>query len=140
MTYKKLSDLVTELSQPQKSDTFVKLFRAAVRDGKIEAMDLSERFTMPKIFNGRGEQGNYQRTAKDMLFLVTPESTEWFENTRTSLKTSSSRQRKIKPSLENIESGQFDFKTAAQQTREKMQANFNKGQQLGKRRAKSRKK
>lgn len=139
MAYKKLSDLLVDLDQPQKSDTFVKLFRAAVRDGKIEAMDLGERFTMPKVFNRRGQQGTYQRPARDMLFEVTSDSEKWFEETKAALQKTGSRQRKVKPSVETIESGEFDFKAAAEETRRKMQANFSKGQQLGNSRAKTRK-
>ncbi len=76
MAYKKLSEQVHELSNPQRSDTFVKMFRDAVRDGKFEAAYMPERFTMPKQFTRRGSEGSYQRDTKEMLFEVTPQIRE----------------------------------------------------------------
>ena len=49
----------------------MKLFKAAVREGKIEAMDLPERFTMPKVYVRRGAEGSYQRDTRDMLYDAT---------------------------------------------------------------------
>lgn len=135
MTYKKLSDMVSELGNPQRSDAFVKLFRSAVREGKIEAMDLQERFKMPKMYSRRGAEGQYQRDTKDMLFEVTPAVTKWFDSTKDTL-AKSGRTRKVKPTVEAIQSGAFDFKAAADETRRKMQAKFEKGQKLGQTRAK----
>ena len=135
MAYKKLSDTVMELDNPQSSDSFVKLFRAAVRDGKFDAMDLSERFTMPKQYQRRGAEGTYQRDSKDMVFEDNKAYQRWFDETKEALQKKSTT-RKVKPSIEAIESGTFDFKAAAEETRRKMQAKFEKGQKLGQSRAK----
>lgn len=139
MAYRKLSDQVQELSNPQRSDAFVKRFRDAVREGKIDAFNLTERFTMPKQYSRRGAEGHYQRDSKDMLFEVTPTFTKWFEGVNKEL-AASRRSTRVKPSLEAVESGALSFKELAEETRRKMQASYEKGQALGKGRAKSRKK
>ncbi|GAA5501391.1 hypothetical protein Dxin01_01123 [Deinococcus xinjiangensis] len=139
MAYKKLSEQVQELSNAQRSDAFVKRFRDAVREGKFDAMNLTERFTMPKQFSRRGAEGSYQRDTKDMLFEVTPAFTEWFDAINKELATSR-RTGRIKPSLEAVQAGHVDFKSLAAETRRKMQASFEKGQSLGKSRAKASKK
>lgn len=139
MAYRKLSDQVQELSNAQRSDTFIKRFRDAVREGKFEAMNLTERFTMPKQYSRRGAEGHYQRDTKDMLFEVTPAFTKWFDAVNKEL-AASRRTGKIKPSLEAVEAGHLSFKELAAETRRKMQASYEKGQALGKSRAKGRKK
>ena len=53
MTYQKLSEQIEQLSDPQRSDTFVKLFRAAVREGTFEAADVPGRFQLPKEGSGQ---------------------------------------------------------------------------------------
>lgn len=139
MAYKKLSEQVHEISNSQRSDAFIKRFREAVREGKFDAMNLPERFTMPKEFSRRGAEGTYQRPARDMLFEVTPAFTKWFEEVNGELATSR-RGSRVKPSLEAVEAGHIDFKAMAEETRRKMQASFEKGQALGQTRAKTRKK
>ena len=135
MTYKKLSEQIHELSNPQRSDAFVRLFREAVREGKFEAAYMPERFTMPKQFSRRGAEGTYQREAKEMLFETTPAFNQWFEQTNQELAASSRRSGTPKPTAENIEAGLVDFKALAAETRKKMQASYEKGQALGKSRA-----
>ncbi|GAA5514305.1 hypothetical protein Dcar01_03060 [Deinococcus carri] len=137
MTYKKLSEQMHELGNPQRSDAFVKMFREAVREGKFDATYLPERFTMPKQFSRRGEEGNYQRDTKDMLFEVTPAFEKWFEQTNTELAAPSRRSGSPKPTAENIEAGLVDFKALAEETRRKMQASYQKGQALGQSRART---
>ncbi|GGK35987.1 hypothetical protein GCM10008955_32440 [Deinococcus malanensis] len=130
MTYAKLSDQVKKLTNPQRSDAFVKQFRNAVREGEIEAADLPGRFTLPKEFTRRGQEGTYSRDVKDMVFEVTPEFEEWFDNVNAELATNR-RGAKVRPTLENIEAGLVDFRALAAATREKMEASFAKGQKLG---------
>lgn len=139
MTYRKLSDQVQELSNPQRSDAFVKRFRDAVRDGKIDAFNLQERFTMPKVYSRRGAEGEYQRDTKDMAFEVTPAFTKWFDEVNKEL-ASSRRTRRPRPSLEAVESGELSFEELVAETRNKLKASYEKGQALGNSRAKSRKK
>lgn len=140
MAYKKLSEQLQELGNPQRSDAFVKAFREAVRDGKIEATYLPERFTLPKQFTRRGAEGNYQRDSREMMFEVTPDFEKWFEQTNTELTaTARSRGGQPKPTAENIEAGLVDFRTLAEETRKKMQASFEKGQALGKSRSQGKK-
>lgn len=139
MAYRKLSEQVLSLSNPQRSDTFVKMFRSAVREGKIEGAYMPERFTLPKTFSKRGGGTSYQRQAKEMLFEVTPSFEEWFEEANREL-TASRKGGKIKASVEAVEAGLVDFSQMAAATRLKMQASFTKGQRLGKSRAGSRKK
>lgn len=136
MTYRKLSEQVQKLSNPQRTDTFVKMFRDAVRQGQFEAAYMPERFTLPKQFSRRGMQETYQRDAKEMLIEVTPAFEEWFEQTNRDL-AAARRGGAIKPTLEAVEAGLVDFKALAAKTREKMQASYSKGQELGKSRAKS---
>lgn len=131
MAYRRLSDLVSDLEDPQQSDTFVKLFRAAVRDGRIVATDLPERFTMPKNFNRRGAEGTHQRDTREMLYEVTPKAEKWVEETRAALAQARTRTRKVKLTSEAVQSGEVDFKALAAETRRKMQARHDKGQQLG---------
>jgi len=136
MAYKKLSEQVMELSNPQRSDTFVKLFQEAVRSGKIDGAYLPERFTMPKQFTRRGSTDTYQKDTRDMIFDHTPDFEAWFEETNREL-AAARRGGSIKPSMEAIESGLVDFQTMVEETRRKMQASFEKGQALGKGRAKA---
>ncbi|WP_216323830.1 hypothetical protein [Deinococcus aestuarii] len=136
MAYKKLSEQMHELDNVQRSDAFLKLFREAVREGQFEATYLPERFTLPKQFSRRGGEGTYQRETKEMLFEVTPDFEKWFEQTNKDL-GATRRAGTVKPSLEAIESGQLDFKELAADTRKRMQASFEKGQTLGKSRAKA---
>ncbi len=136
MAYKKLSEQVMELSNPQRSDTFVKLFQEAVRSGKIDGAYLPERFTMPKQFTRRGSTDTYQRDTREMIFDHTPDFDTWFEETNREL-AAARRGGNIKPSMEAVESGLVDFQTMVEETRRKMQASFEKGQALGKGRAKT---
>jgi hypothetical protein len=136
MAYRKLSEQLQQLSDPQRSDAFIRSFREAVREGKFDAAALPERFTMPKEFKRRGAEGSYQREAKEMLFEVTPEFEQWFDQTNSDLIVKRrSGSGKIRPTVEAIEAGQVDFKALAAETRQKMQASFQKGQALGKSRA-----
>lgn len=139
MAYRKLSEQVHKLSNAQRSDTFVKMFRDAVRDGKFEAAYMPERFTLPKQFSRRGDSDTYQRDAKEMLFQATPAFEKWFEQTNREL-ASARKGGSIKASLENIEAGLVDFKSMAAETRKKMQASYEKGRALGKGRAKTKRK
>ena len=136
MAYVKLSEQVQKLSNPQRSDAFIKLFQEAVRSGKIDGAYLPERFTMPKQFTRRGSDETYQRDTREMIFDQTPEFDEWFDETNREL-AAARRGGTIKPSLEAVESGLVDFQTMVEETRRKMQASFEKGQALGKGRAKT---
>ncbi|WP_189643768.1 hypothetical protein [Deinococcus piscis] len=132
MTYKRLSEQVQELVNPQRSDTFIKRFREAVRTGEVKAINLpGERFTMPKQYTRRGQSGTYQKDTKEMLFEVTPEFEAWFEEQNKDLAVS--RQGgQVKVTEETLAAGLVDFEALARETQEKMQASFEKGQQLGK--------
>lgn len=137
MAYRKLSEQVQLLTNPQRSDTFVKEFKNAVREGEFEAAYLSnERFQLPKEFSRRGSDQTYSRSMREMIFEVTPAFEKWFESKNREL-AATRRGGSIKPSIETIEAGLVDFKSLAQQTRQKMQASFNKGQSLGKSRART---
>ncbi|WP_155300830.1 hypothetical protein [Deinococcus kurensis] len=130
MAYVKLSEQVQKLSNPQRSDSFIKLFQEAVRSGKIEGAYLPERFTMPKQFTRRGSDDTYQKDTREMIFDHTPAFDEWFEETNRAL-AAARRGGTIKPSLEAVESGLVDFQDLVAQTRQKLQASFEKGQALG---------
>lgn len=137
--YKRLSEQVRELSNPQRSDTFIRQFRDAVREGDFRAIYVpGERFEMPKQFTRRGESESYTKDSKEMLFEYTPEFEEWFGNINKELAVAR-KGGNIKPTVENLEAGLVDFEDLARQTQEKMQASYKKGQQLGKSRAKKRK-
>lgn len=139
MAYRRLSEQVQMLSNPQRSDAFIKMFREAVRQGKFEAAYLQERFTMPKQFSRRSGEGNYQRDSKEMLFDVTPAFEKWFDEINKELAVSR-KGSQPKPTVENIQAGVVDFKKLAAETRKKMQASYEKGQALGKGRARDTKK
>lgn len=136
MTYKRLSEQVQELTNAQRSDTFVRQFREAVRQGEFKAIYLpGERFTMPKQYTRRGKSGTYQKDTKEMLFEYTPEFEAWFDDMNRELAVSR-KGGSIKPTIETVEAGLVDFEALARETQEKMQASFEKGQALGKSRAK----
>ncbi|MPY68358.1 hypothetical protein F8S09_17020 [Deinococcus sp. SDU3-2] len=137
MAYVKLSDQLQKLSDPQRSDAFVKQFREAVRTGQFDAAELPERFDLPKQFRRRGSDETYQRQIKDMIFESSPEFDEWFSSTDQELASTGRRTTKPKPTAENIEAGVIDFKALAEETRRKMQASYEKGQTLGQSRAKT---
>ena len=130
MSYVKLSDQVSKLTNPQRSDTFVKAFRNAVREGQFEATDIKARFELPKQFSKRGSDQPYTRTRRDMIFETSPEFGTWFEEINRQL-ASSRAGGILKPTIENIEAGLVDFRALAAETRRKMQGSFNKGQALG---------
>lgn len=136
MPYRKLSDQLQQLGNPQRSDTFVKSFREAVREGRFDAIYLPDRFALPKQFTKRGSEETYSKDVKDMVFDVTPQFEEWFESINNELSTTR-RTAAVKLSLETIESGQVDFKTLAEETRRKIAASYEKGQTLGLTRAKA---
>lgn len=137
MALRKLSEQVEKLSNPQRSDAFVKQFRTAVRNGDFDAAYIAGRFTMPKQYARRGSDERYAKDSKDMVFEVTPEFQEWFDNINQEL-AGSRRNAKVKASLEAFESGSLDFKQAAEETRQKMDASYKKGQSLGNSRTKGR--
>jgi hypothetical protein len=134
MSYLKLSEQVSRLTNPQKSDTFVKAFRNAVREGQFEAIDIKSRFELPKQFARRGSDQPYTRTVRDMIFETSPAFDTWFEEVNRQLATSRAGG-VLKPTMENIEAGLVDFKALAAETRRKMQGSFDKGQKLGQSRA-----
>jgi hypothetical protein len=139
MTYRKLSEQVVHLTNPQRSDTFVKMFRNAIREGKFDGAYMPERFTLPKSFSRRGGGASYNREVKEMLFEISPDFDKWFDETNREL-AASRKGGKIKPSVEAIEAGLVNFKEMAAETRQKMQASFKKGQSLGKSRARTKNK
>lgn len=138
MAYIKLSEQLQHLTNPQRSDAFVRLFREAVRVGTFDAVRLPERFTLPKQFRRRGTEGQYQRDTREMLFEPTPAFQAWFEATNQALAPARAGGR-VKPTVEAIEAGLFDFKAMAAETRRKMEASHSKGQALGRGRLGTRK-
>ena len=134
MPYLKLSEQVSKLANPQRSDTFVKAFRNAVREGQFEATDIKARFELPKQFVKRGSDQPHTRTRRDMIFETSPEFNTWFAEINRQLATARTGGT-LKPTIENIEAGLVDFKALAAETRRKMQGSFDKGQALGQSRA-----
>ena len=139
MAYRRLSDLVNDLENPQQSDKFVKLFKAAVRDGRVIAMDLPERFRLPKNYTSRGTKDTYQRDTREMVYEATPKAEKWVQEARAALAQARTRTKKVKLTSEAVESGEVDFKVLAAETRRKMQAKREKGQQLGQGRSRKKK-
>lgn len=136
MPYITLSDQIKKLSNSQRSDSFVKKLREAVREGEIEAADLpGKRFELPKQFKKRGVDETYARTVRDMVIDGTPEFEMWFQGVDDELSSSGRGNGKVRVSAENIDAGLVDFKALAAQTRAKMHASHSKGQALGKSRA-----
>jgi len=131
MSYVKLSDQVAKLANPQRSDSFVKAFKEAVREGQFEAAYMNtERFQLPKEFSRRNSDETYNRTVREMIFENSPEFDAWFDEVNRGLAANRTGG-KIKTSVESISSGLVDFKALAAETRQKMQASYDKGQQLG---------
>ena len=133
MAYRKLSEVVMELANPQQSERFVNMFRNAVREGAIDAIELKERFTLPKQYQRRGAEGSYARQKRDMVFEVTPKSDRWIKQATEDLGKVNTRgaRTKVVPSLETVESGEVDFRALVEETRRNMEAKYNRGQQLG---------
>ncbi|WP_415791259.1 hypothetical protein [Deinococcus saxicola] len=104
---------MNDLENPQQSDTFVKLFRAAVRDGRVIATELPERFMLPKEYTRRGAEGTYQRNAREMVYEATPKAEKWAEDTRAALAQARTRTAKVQFTSEAAESGAVDFKALA---------------------------
>lgn len=135
--FSKLSEQIKELDNPQRSDVFVRLFRAAVRDGEFDAVYSKERFTLPKQYVRRGAQGgDYQKDSKDMIFELTPAFEAWFSKVNGSLSQNKRAPKKPLPSIDAFSSGSLDFKKFAEETRQKMLASQVKGQKLGRSRKK----
>ncbi|WP_407543056.1 hypothetical protein Q0M94_23785 (plasmid) [Deinococcus radiomollis] len=134
MPYVTLSDQVKKMHNPQRSDSFVKELRSAVREGDVLAADLPTRFELPKQYAKRGSDATYSRSVKDMVIDATPKFEAWFEKVNKELSPARSGGR-VKVSVEAIEAGLVDFKALAAETRKKMGASFSKGQALGKSRS-----
>ncbi|MBZ9752232.1 hypothetical protein K7W42_15360 [Deinococcus sp. HMF7604] len=139
MPYIKLSEQIEKLTNAQRSDAFIKQFCDAVREGKIDAVDLPSRFELPKQFSRRGSDETYSKTVRDIVFDHTPEFNAWFDETNKGL-TGGRKGSKPKATLENIEAGLVDFKELAAATRAKIEASYSKGQTLGKSRSTAAKK
>lgn len=131
MPYSTLSDQVKQLKNPQRSDAFSRQFRDAVREGKIEAADLPERFTLPKEYRRRGAEGTYTRDVKNMVVNVTPAYEKWFAGVDEALNTRMRRTAAPKASLEAVASGEMDFAAMVEETRRKLQGRYAQGQTLG---------
>ncbi|SMB86112.1 hypothetical protein SAMN00790413_03689 [Deinococcus hopiensis KR-140] len=132
MPFSRLSEQVQKLSTPQQSDAFVKRFRDAVREGEFDAIDLPERFTLPKKFKRRGSEETYEKDMKDMVFETSAKFDKWFEGVDQELAAAPQRGRgKPKLTVENLEEGVIDFKALAEETRRKLQNSYEKGQNLG---------
>lgn len=129
-----LSAQIKKLHNSQRSDTFIKQLRNAVRDGQIEAADAPGRFELPKKFVRRSSKETYTRQAKDMIIDATPAFEAWFESVNQELAPARNGG-KIKVSVEAIEAGLVDFSALAAATRQKLSASFTKGQALGKSRS-----
>lgn len=136
MEYRRLSEQVDRLTNPQKSDAFVKQFRNAVRDGIFDATDAPGRFELPKRYSRRGGDQTYTRNSREMILAVTPEFEAWFAAVDAELARQGRRNHPV-PTAEAFESGELDFTAAVGETRRKMQARFEKGQKLGNSRSKS---
>ncbi|WP_161883846.1 hypothetical protein [Deinococcus alpinitundrae] len=135
MPYLKLSEQVAKLANPQRSDAFVKAFKEAVRATQFDAAYVNtERFELPKTFSRRNSDETYSRSVREMIFEASPEFDTWFDEVNRGLATTRTGG-KIKTSIESINSGLVDFKALAAETRQKMQASYDKGQQLGSSRA-----
>lgn len=137
MPYTTLSEQIRRLANPQRSDAVVKPFRAAVRDGELEAADLPSRFTLPKQFRQRGSDETRSRDVWDMVMEQTPEVDAWFTRVNEEVANTRGRTPKVQITVENIEAGAVNFKALAEETRRKMQASFEKGQHLGQSRGKA---
>lgn len=135
MPYTTLSEQIKHLTAPQRSDTFVKRFREAVRTGELEAAQLPVRFTLPKAYRRRGSDEPGTRQAREMIFELTPEYQAWFERVNADLAAAPARGARAELTVENIEAGVLDFKALADETRRKIQARYEKGQKLGQGRA-----
>lgn len=138
MPYTTLSEQIKRLSNPQRSDVFVKRLRDAVREGELEAAELPQRFTLPKTYRRRGSDETATRDVREMVFEPTPEFEAWFARVDEELSAGRERRARVKPTLENIEAGAVDFRALAEETRRKLNASFEKGQTLGKSRAQTR--
>ncbi|WP_034342425.1 hypothetical protein [Deinococcus misasensis] len=130
MKLQKLSEAVSGLNHPQRSDQFVRAFRNAVRDEIFDAAEIEGRFELPKEYSRRSSGETYKRQAKEMIFEVTPAYQKWYEEVIQDL-NSTKRQKRVKPTLEAYAAGTLDFKAAAAATREKMKASEQKGKKLG---------
>lgn len=133
--YTTLSEEVKKLSNPQRSDAFVRQVREAIRTGEIAAAQVPGRFTLPKTYRRRGSDETGTREARELVIEHTPEYEAWFERVNEEMMAAPRRSARVKPTVENIESGAVDFRALAEETRRKMQAAYDKGQQLGQSRA-----
>lgn len=131
MPYSRLSEQVEKLTNPQRSDLFVRRFRDAVREGDIDAANLPGRFTLPKEYKRRGAEGSYNREVREMVVDVTPAYIKWFDSINEELSTNTRRAAAPKASLEAVEAGAVDFAAMVEETRRKLASTHERGQTLG---------
>lgn len=108
------------------------------RPGEFEAARRQGRVTLPKTFRKRGSDETATRDTRELVIELTPACEAWFQQVNEKLAAAPIRgagNTKVKPTVENIESGAVDFQTLAEDTRRKIQAAYVRGQQLGQSRA-----
>ncbi|GBF04664.1 hypothetical protein DAERI_020261 [Deinococcus aerius] len=74
-----------------------------------------------------------------MVIELTTAYEAWFQQVNEELAAAPSRNARVKPTVENIESGAVDFKALAEETRRRLNASLEKGQTLAKSCAQQRK-
>lgn len=116
--YSTLRDQLVRLGVPQRTGQFVRLFRSAVRSGRIDAAFLPDRFTPAEVFPDRAV-GLDGRAIRDLIVKVTPAYEAWFETTRAALRRSG---RRAHVTAEQIASGEVDFGALVERTRAQLNA------------------
>lgn len=95
----KLSTELDELGLPQQADKFVKMARAAVKEGLIDAAYTGQRFDLPKQYRFKKkadsvskkkratdeEQEVYTRRTPEMVILKDEKYMRWFQETKQKL-------------------------------------------------------
>lgn len=127
-----LSDVCEKhLIAGHRSDTFVKEFKDAIREGQFKAaVYKGKRFTLPKKFTRRHEEGTFTKDSRDYMIQNSEEFHEWFNEINSRLLVSREGG-KIPLTAEAINAGLIDFDELADETRQKLKRSHEKGRNLG---------
>ncbi|WP_027483132.1 hypothetical protein [Deinococcus pimensis] len=117
--YTRLSELLTNLPTEQRT-RFLTHYRHAIHTGRINAVILTERFTLP---TSSTRHPTRHTTRHDEAILLTPDTHDWLHTTRTRTEQETRRARstgagRIAITLDELHSGQHDLTALTQANRQ----------------------
>lgn len=118
--YVQLSELVSELSNPNRAKLFVRRLRDAVMEGLVDACELSTSFVLPRWRKDKNGEF-YQKRARDMKILRSAEFETWFAQVNQELGVGG-RDPRIPKEIWAYQQGARNFEEDARDTQKRLKA------------------